>query len=128
VLVFLQPRKNSTKNYLEDSFMSEQLVPIFRATDARATAKWYERLGFELEGEHQFAPNLPIYAFLRRGDILLHLSEHKGDATPNSLVYFYVNDVDAIAEEFGVAVTEQPWCREVSLTDPDGNRLRVGQK
>ena len=108
--------------------MTEQLVPIFRVTDARVTAKWYERLGFELEGEHQFAPNLPIYAFLRRGDILLHLSEHKGDATPHSLVYFYVDDVDAIAEEFGVAVTEQPWCREVSLTDPDGNRLRVGQK
>ena len=64
---------------------------------------------------------------MRRGDILLHLSEHMGDATPNSLVYFYVNDLDAVAEEFGVTVTEQPWGREVSLTDPDGNRLRVGQ-
>jgi len=44
---------------------------------------------------------------------------------PHSLVDFYVNDVDAIAEEFGAVVTEQPWCREVSLTDPDGNRLRT---
>lgn len=108
--------------------MAEQLVPIFRVADARESAKWYRRLGFELEGEHQFAPNMPIYAFLRRGDIQLHLSEHKGDATPNSLVYFYVDDVDAVAREFAVAVTEQPWCREVSLTDPDGNRLRVGTR
>lgn len=64
--------------------------------------------------------------FLKRGDTHLHLSEHKGDATPDTLVYFYVNDVDAIASEFGVVVEEQPWAREISLTDQDGNRLRIG--
>ena len=57
----------------------------------------------------------------------LHLSEHAGDATPGTLVYLYVDDVDAVAAEFGAAVTTQPWAREVALTDPDGNRLRVGQ-
>lgn len=108
--------------------MAEQLVPIFRVTDALETAKWYARLGFELEGEHRFAPGMPVYAFLRRGEILLHLSEHAGDARPNSLVYFYVDDVDAVAAEFGVEVVNQPWCREVPLTDPDGNRLRVGTR
>lgn len=108
--------------------MPEQLVPIFRVADARSAAKWYARLGFVLEGEHRFAPNMPIYAFLKRGEAVLHLSEHKGDATPNTLVYFYVDDVDAIAKEFGVAVEEQPWCREISLTDPDGNRLRIGTR
>ena len=58
---------------------------------------------------------------------MLHLSEHTGDATPGTLVYLYVDDLDAVAAEFGVAVTTQPWAREVGLTDPDGNRLRVGQ-
>jgi catechol 2,3-dioxygenase-like lactoylglutathione lyase family enzyme len=106
--------------------MTEKLVPIFRVKDAAESAKWYERLGFEKEGEHRFAPNLPVYAFLRRGDILLHLSEHTGDATPNTLVYFYIDDVDAVSNEFEVPVVNQPWCREVQLTDPDGNRLRVG--
>lgn len=105
--------------------MSEQLVPVFRLADAREAVEWNARLGFEFQGEHQFAPNMPIYAFLKRGDILLHLSEHEGDATPNKLVYYYVDDVDAIAREFGVAVKEQQWCREISLTDPDGNRLRI---
>ena len=108
--------------------MVEEIVPIFHVRDARKTAEWYARLGFEIEGEHRFAPGLPLYLFLRRGNVHLHLSEHKGDARPNTLVYFYVHDVDTIAAEFGVQVTEQPWAREISLTDPDGNRLRIGER
>ncbi len=101
------------------------MVPIFRVTDAAATARWYARMGFEVVGEHRFAPELPLYLFLDRNGVELHLSEHTGDATPGTLVYFWVDDVDAIAREFGVEVSEQPWAREISLTDPDGNRLRV---
>ena len=108
--------------------MSEELVPIFHVKDGRATAKWYARLGFTLEGEHRFAPELPLYLFLRRGPNALHLSEHAGDAHPNTLVYFYVDDIDAIATEFTAEVIEQPWAREVHLTDPDGNRLRIGER
>jgi hypothetical protein len=40
----------------------------------------------------------------------------------------YVDDVDAIAAEFGVTVEVQPWGREIELTDPDGNRLRLGTR
>lgn len=107
--------------------MAENIVPVLRVADARKAAEWYARLGFIVDGEHQFGPGMPIYAFLKRGDNHVHLSEHKGDATPNSLVYFYVDDVDALAAEFGVAVKDQPWgTREVWLTDPDGNRWRIG--
>lgn len=108
--------------------MAEELVPIFRVKNGLETAKWYARLGFQFEGQHQFAPGLPLYLFLRRGDVHLHLSEHKGDARPNTLVYFYVSDVDTIATEFNVAVNDQPWAREIELTDPDGNRLRIGER
>ena len=103
-------------------------MPIFHVKDGYETAKWYARLGFEVEREHRFAPEMPLYLFLQRSDVSLHLSEHKGDARPGTLVYFYVDDVDSIAAEFGVEVEEQPWAREVSLTDPDGNRLRVGER
>jgi hypothetical protein len=34
--------------------------------------------------------------------------------------------VEAIAAEFGVAVEQAPWARELELRDPDGNRLRIG--
>ena len=108
--------------------VSETIVPIFRGADAREAAGSYERLGFAVVGEHRFAPDLPLYLFLRRGDdVGLHLSEHTGDATPGTLVHLYVGDVDAVSAEFGVPVSTQPWAREVELTDPDGNRLRVGQ-
>ena len=106
--------------------MAEKIVPIFRVADGSAAAAWYRRLGFEVVQEHRFAPDLPLYLFLRRGDEWLHLSEHMGDANPCSLVYFYVDDVDTIAEEFDATITRQPWGREVELTDPDGNRLRIG--
>jgi catechol 2,3-dioxygenase-like lactoylglutathione lyase family enzyme len=106
--------------------VAEELVPIFRVSDGDAAAEWYERLGFVVVGEHRFTPGLPRYLFLRRGDQHLHLSEHAGDAPPGTLVYLYVDDVDSVAAEFGVEIIEQPWAREISLTDPDGNRLRVG--
>ena len=105
----------------------ERIVPIFRTDDAAATARWYERLGFETTGEHRFAPGLPLYVFLRRNDVEIHLSEHTGDATPDSLVYFWVDDVDAIASEFDLVPERQPWGREVEIRDPDGNRLRIAQ-
>ena len=102
------------------------MVPVFRVTNAQATAEWYARMGFQVLGEHRFTPALPLYLFLEREGVHLHLSEHTGDATPNTLVYFWVDDVDQIAAEYGVEVSEQPWAREIELTDPDGNRLRVG--
>ena len=108
--------------------MPEEIIPIFRVTDGADTAKWYARLGFEVEGEHRFAPTLPLYLFLRRGGMRLHLSEHTGDARPGTLVYMYVDDLDAVAEEFGADISEQPWGRELKLTDPDGNRLRIGER
>ena len=106
----------------------EEIVPIFRVKKGYESAKWYARLGFEVTGEHRFAPQMPVYLFLQRGDIHLHLSEHKGDAPLGTVVYFYVHDVDAIAAEFGVEVHQQPWAREVILTDPDGNVLRIGER
>lgn len=106
----------------------KKLVPNLRVADGYETAKWYARLGFEVEWDHRFALSLPMYLFLKRGGIHLHLSEHKGDARPNTLVYLYVHDVDSIADEFNVKVTDQPWAREVQLTDPDGNRWRIGER
>src|SRR3546814_4492591 len=103
--------------------MAEELVPIFRVEDGRAAAAWYERLGFAVIGEHRFEPHLPLYLFLRRGEVHLHLSEHTGDAPPRSLAYFYVDDVDAIAAELGVDVDEQPWAREIEVRDPAGNQI-----
>ena len=50
-------------------------------------------------------------------------------ATPihGSLVYLYVEDVDAAAAAIGVTkINEMPWGRDFDVTDPDCNRLRIG--
>ena len=104
-----------------------EMVPIFRVDNAIKAAAFYERIGFTLESTHQFEPNFPVYAFLRRGTAQLHLSEHTGDAPHKSLAYFWVDDVDAIAAALDQTVDQQPWAREITVTDPDGNRLRCGQ-
>lgn len=106
----------------------DQVAPILHVKDAVKTAEWYKRLGFEVEGEHRFAPGLPFYMFLRREDIALHLSEHRGDAKPGALLYFYVGDIEKVANEFGAKILEQPWAREAHLVDPDGNRWRIGER
>lgn len=105
--------------------MTEKMVPIFRVSDARATAGWYARLGFEIVGEHRFTDKHPLFLFLQRGETNLYLSEHKGDAPKRSLAYFWVDDIDEIAAEFGEAIRAEPWGREITLVDPDGNRIRA---
>lgn len=107
--------------------MTDEMVPVFRVKSAEQSAAFYERIGFAVEGTHQFEPGFPVYMFLRRGSAQLHLSEHKGDAPKKSLAYFWVNDIDAIANALGIAVDQAPWAREITAVDPDGNRLRCGQ-
>ena len=71
---------------------------------------------------HRFA----WFVSVARGRVRLYLSEHTGDARPNTLIHLNVKDVDAIAAEFGVSVDEEGLAgRECALEDPDGNRLRV---
>ena len=108
--------------------MVEEIVPVFRVTDAGRSFAWYERLGFEREFEHRFEPHLPMYLGIRRGDVRIHLSEHAEDAPTGSCAYLWVDDVDPIGQAFGVTPDDEPWAREVTLADPDGNRLRIGQR
>ncbi|GGP54297.1 glyoxalase superfamily protein [Saccharothrix coeruleofusca] len=106
--------------------MREEVIPVLRVEDASAAVAWYERLGFVKQWEHRFEPGFPAFVEVARHGVRLFLSEHEGDARPDTLVYLRARDVDAIAAEFGVRVEDAPWAREVELRDPDGNRLRVG--
>lgn len=103
------------------------IAPVLRVRDAEAATAWYERLGFAEEWRHRFEDGMPLYVGLRRLDgARLHLSEHRGDAHAPALVYLYVPEVDALARACGTHAEDLPWAREFQVTDPDGNRLRVG--
>lgn len=102
------------------------MIPILKVEDAAGAVAWYERLGFVREWEHRFEPGLPAFVSIARGEVRLFLSEHESDASPDTLVYPRVADVDAAAAEFGATMQEAPWARgEIYLEDLDGNRLRV---
>jgi catechol 2,3-dioxygenase-like lactoylglutathione lyase family enzyme len=105
----------------------DEAIPVLRVTDIARSLAWYERLGFVEEWTHRFDKGFPAFtAVARHQGARIFLSEHEADATPDALVYIRLTDVDAVAREFGVQVERQNWAREVQLTDPDGNRLRVG--
>lgn len=105
----------------------EEVIPILRVRDAAVAVAWYARLGFRQQWEHRFEPGFPVFTEVARGRVRLYLSEHEGDARPDTLVYLRVVELDAVAAEFGVRPEEAPWGRELELRDPDGNRLRVGE-
>jgi len=106
--------------------VDEEVIPVLYVEDAARAVAWYERLGFRKEWEHQFEPGLPWFISVARGGVRLYLSEHKGDARPNTLVHLNVKDIDAVSEEFEIPVDETGLAgRECDLEDPDGNRQRV---
>jgi catechol 2,3-dioxygenase-like lactoylglutathione lyase family enzyme len=106
--------------------VDEAVIPVLRVENAARAVEWYARLGFEKEWEHQFEPGLPWFLSVARGNVRLYLSEHKGDARPDTLIHLYVKDIDAVSAEFGIPVDEDGLAgRECHLVDPDGNRLRV---
>jgi hypothetical protein len=105
----------------------EEAIPVLRVSDASSAVNWFARLGYVQEWEHTFKPGMPVFmSIARNGAARIFLSEHTGDASPDTLVHLRVEEIDAVAHEFGVDVLDKPWGREVHLVDPDGNRLRVG--
>ncbi|WP_394824660.1 glyoxalase superfamily protein [Pendulispora albinea] len=105
---------------------SKKVIPILRVNDAAKAVAWYARLGFVKEWEHRFEPGFPAFVSIARGRVRLFLSEHTGDARPDTLLYLRVLAIDAVEREFGVTAEEAPWgAWELELRDPDGNRLRI---
>ncbi len=106
--------------------MEEEVIPVLRVSNAAVAAAWYQRLGFAQEWEYRFEPGFPAFVSIARGPVRLFLSEHTGDARPDTLIYLRLRDLQGVAKEFGAAIEQMPWGPEVWLGDPDGNRLRIG--
>jgi catechol 2,3-dioxygenase-like lactoylglutathione lyase family enzyme len=111
-------------------------IPIVRIFDeAKAREFYVDFLGFAVDWEHRFAPDAPLYMQVSRGDCVLHLSEHYGDASPGAGIRIDTQDLDAFHAELAAkrykyarpGINEQPWGREVAVKDPFGNRLIFGE-
>jgi hypothetical protein len=63
-------------------------VPILRIFSEEKAKEFYlDFLGFRIEWEHRFGDNFPLYAQIKRSELIIHLSEHHGDATPGTMVF-----------------------------------------
>jgi catechol 2,3-dioxygenase-like lactoylglutathione lyase family enzyme len=108
-------------------------VPILRSFDERKAREFYvEWLGFAVDWEHRFEPDLPLYMQVSRGGCVLHLSEHHGDGTPGSAIRIRVDDLEAFHAElqsrpyknYRPGLQDQDWgAREMCVQDGSGNKL-----
>lgn len=90
----------------------------------------------EVDWEHRFGANFPLYAQVSRSSASVHLSEHHGDGTPGSVVWIAVGDIKALHAELAGKDYRyaKPGCPEdgpgglgFELADPFGNTLRFAQ-
>jgi hypothetical protein len=112
-------------------------VPVLRSLDeARAREFYLGFLSFSIEWEHRFEPNSPLYMRLRRGRMVLDLSEHHGDGTPGSTIWVPVDDVQALQKEFDTKDyrfmrpgidTHAPGGPTMDVFDPFSNTIRFCQ-
>ncbi|WP_458729920.1 glyoxalase superfamily protein [Pseudomonas brenneri] len=110
-----------------------KVTPILRTFDeAKAREFYVDFLGFKVDWQHRFEDNFPLYLQVSRGDCVLHLSEHHGDASPGAAVRIQAEGLDAYlgqlqAKDYRFAqpgIEQTPWgTREMSIKDPFGNRL-----
>jgi len=107
--------------------------PVFRSFDeAKARAFYLEWLGFAVLFEHRFHGRAPLYMGVARDGLVLHLSEHHGDATPGSTAFVSMHGIRAFHDEImdrpyannRPGVEQMPWGLQIEVTDPFGNRIR----
>ena len=113
-------------------------IPVLRIYDiAKAKEFYVDFLGFQIDWEHRFDDNAPLYMQVSHGDCVLHISGHFGDACPGGAARIPVDDIDTyqqglLARNYKHArpgtAELMPWgTRDLTITDPSGNRLTFTQ-
>lgn len=115
----------------------KQITPILRIFSVEKAKEFYvDYLGFKIDWEHRFEPDLPLYMQVSRDGFILHLSEHHGDCCPGSTVYVTMTGIKEFHEELKAknynylrpGLESTPWnTLSVVVTDPFGNRIRFNE-
>ena len=112
-------------------------TPILRMLDEAAARAFYVGyLGFHIDWEHRFEAGFPLYMQVSRAGLVLHLTEHHGDACPGSTVFVRVSGLreyhaEISAKGYGYL---QPGVQatfhgsiQMEVIDPSGNRIRFDE-
>lgn len=115
------------------------VVPILRIFDYDKAVEFYINwLEFKVDWQHK-PEDSPLYMQISKGDVVLNLSEHHGDASPGSTVR--IVEFDGLIDyhrlllkkkyKYNHPGIETPFwdanVREVCVNDPFGNRLIFSQ-
>jgi len=77
-------------NFILDNLLLRMpaIKPILRIFDYSKAVEFYVGLlGFNIDWEHTFGENSPVYMQISLDTISFHLSEHHGDSTPGTRVF-----------------------------------------
>jgi hypothetical protein len=116
-----------------------RIAPIFPVRNVTAALAHYRALGFVARPYEEAGQDGPIYGFIDRDGVELHLALFRelDPKTSSSAAYLYVDDADGLraawlAAGVGGRITpaeDTPYgLREFAHIDPDGNLLRVGSE
>ncbi|MEE8056518.1 MAG: glyoxalase superfamily protein [Pseudomonadales bacterium] len=107
--------------------------PILRSFDETKAKEFYvEFLGFNIDWEHRFEENTPLYMQLSKGNCILHISEHHGDSSPGTSLRIGISDLEQYQQELlskkykfsRPGIEKMSWgTRDMAIKDPFGNKL-----
>ncbi|MCR8842061.1 VOC family protein [Paenibacillus sp. SC116] len=112
---------------------TNRVTPIFRIFDEHKAKEFYlEFLGFQLDWEHRYESDFPLYMQISNNKLTLHLTEHYGDCSPGSAIRIEITGIEEFHQTLlnknykysrpGIEATE--WdTQEVRIVDPFGNKL-----
>jgi catechol 2,3-dioxygenase-like lactoylglutathione lyase family enzyme len=113
-------------------------IPIMRIFSVEKAKEFYlDWLGFKVDWEHEFEENMPKYIQISRGNLILHLSEHHGDACPGATAVVVMEGIEEFQAEISAkkykynrpGLQIAPWkMKFFEVVDPFGNRIRFNER
>jgi catechol 2,3-dioxygenase-like lactoylglutathione lyase family enzyme len=115
-----------------------RIIPTLRIFDITKAREFYvEFLGFKVDFEHRFEPDLPLFMQISLGDVILYLSEHHGECSPGAKIVIETSGLadfhaELLAKKYGYArpgLGEQPWgATSMTIADPFYNHIEFSER
>ena len=110
-------------------------IAIFRILNYKKALEFYVAwLDFNIDWEHRFGPNEPVYMQISRNGLIIHLSENKRFQT-GVIIFIETNGIEearmSILNKGHYKVPEistTPWnTKQFEIEDPFGNLMRFNE-
>jgi uncharacterized glyoxalase superfamily protein PhnB len=112
-------------------------IPLLRIFSVEEAKEFYVGfLGFSIDWEHHFSDDSPAYLQVSRHELVLHLTQHDGDACPGSTVFVWMTGLEEFHRELTAKGYKEPLpgiettfydAKCVQVIDPFGNRIRFNE-